>query len=137
MPGRCLSLLGAVLLGACTPSDQTRDVVTQEMPAPAVRSTRARAPTLINRDQVSKYRDDAARLLLPAGDSLTVQVFARIDEQGMPHQPEIKQDLQDERIRGAAISVVQMMRFNPAQADGRPVSVLLTIPVRFLHQAEK
>jgi hypothetical protein len=71
------------------------------------------------------------------GDSVTVYVYARIDEQGVPRQPEVKQEVQDERIKGAAISVVQKMQFTPAHAEGRPTSVLLTIPVKFVHQAEK
>ena len=76
-------------------------------------------------------------MLLPPGDSLTVYVFARIDAQGIAHQAEVKQEIADERIKGAAISVVQKMQFTPAQADGQATSVLLTIPVKFVHRPEK
>jgi hypothetical protein len=124
----------AVLLCACGPSGDAADQAAQ-IPRP-VRPTRSvKPPTLNNRDEVIEYRDAAARALLPAGDSLTVDVYARIDGEGVPHQPEVKQQLEDQRLVGAAISVVQKMQFTPAQVDGQATSVLIKIPVRFVHPA--
>lgn len=128
----------AMLLCACTGADKAGEHSAENDGRP-VRPTASttRAPTLRNRAEVLRYRDDAARLLLPPGDSLTVYVFARIDGQGITHQPEIKDTIADERIKGAAISVVQLMHFNPATADGQATSVLIRIPVRFVHPSEK
>ena len=130
----------AACLCACAPDDQPEAGPPPLRPAPmgaSTTTTRTRAPTLRNREDVIRYRDEAARLLLPPGDSITVRVHARIDAQGIAHQPEIKDTLLDERLKGAAISVVQMMHFNPAIADGQPTSVLMTIPVRFVHTPAK
>lgn len=129
---RWLAALLVLCPVACSQPDQNQQQ-DREKPRPVIARGPISPPVLENREEVVRYRDLAARTLLPPGDSLTVKVFARIDEQGIPHQPEVRQNV-DESIIGAAISVVQTMHFTPAQEDGKPISVLLTIPVRFVHQ---
>ena len=132
MPARALLVLFA-LLGACGPTDGRDE---QAPPKPVVAEGPVTPPKLINRDEVIRYRNTAARELLPRGDSVTINVYARIDAQGVVHQPEVKDDIADQRLVGAAISVTQMMQFAPAQQDGQPTTVLLTIPVRFVNHPE-
>ena len=133
---RSAVLLIAGAACACAPADDQRAPLEQQRPAPiAAPAGPVRAPVLSNREEVLAYRDEAARTLLQPGDSITVYVFARIDENGVAHQTEVKEDIADQRVVGAAISVVQKMKFTPAQSDGQPKSVLLTIPVRFVHRA--
>jgi hypothetical protein len=133
MPARSRLLVLVALLSACGPSDG-RD--NPPPPKPVVAEAAVTPPRLINRDEVIRYRDTAARELLPKGDSVTIKVYVRVDAEGLVHQPEVKDEVADKRLLGAAVSVTQMMRFEPAQQDGHPTSVLLTIPVRFVNQPE-
>ena len=129
-----LSLLIVVaLLYGCGPSGERKD---QAPPRPVLAEAPVSPPRLINRAEVIAYRNTAARELLPKGDSLTIKVYVRIDAEGGVHQPEVRDEVADKRLIGAAISVAQKMRFAPAQQDGQPTSVLLTIPVRFENKAQ-
>jgi len=134
MPGSARGfLLAAALLAACGNPERREN---QAPPRRVVAEAPVSAPKLINRDDVIRYRDAAARELLASGDSLTIKVYVRVDTAGMVHQPEVKDEVADQRLAGAAISVTQMMHFAPAEQDGKAVSVLLTIPVRFVNKGE-
>jgi hypothetical protein len=67
---------------------------------------------------------------------VVVRVFARIDDQGMPRQLDIKDEF-DEHVKEGALALVRKMRFTPAQSEGRPKTVLLTIPVKLVRPREK
>ncbi|MGQ0562907.1 MAG: energy transducer TonB [Gemmatimonadota bacterium] len=90
-----------------------------------------KAPTLQNREAILRERQELANRLLAPGDSITINVYLLVDKQGLPHQPEVKQQL-DARLANAAMALVLRMRFNPATIDGTPQDVLLTVPVRFI-----
>jgi len=133
MPASSRLVIVVALLGACGPSDR-RDY--EGPPKPVTSEAPVTPPTLINRAEVIAYRDAAARELLPKGDSVTIKVYVRIDRDGLVHQPEVKDEGADKLLVGAAVSVTQMMRFAPAQQEGHATTVLLTIPVRFVHKPE-
>lgn len=65
---------------------------------------------------------------------MLIKVHIYVDVQGMPRQPEIKQEIADRRIHDAAIALVRNMRFQPATEDGRPTPVMLTIPVKLVRR---
>lgn len=93
-----------------------------------------RAPRLVNREAILEEREAISERLLAQGDSLLIKVHIYVDEQGIPRQPEIKQEIADRRIHDAAIALVRKMRFQPATEDGRPTPVMLTIPVKLVRR---
>lgn len=103
----------------------------QEAPKPATK-----APRLQNRDEIMKLREYASRISLQPGDSLLIPVWARIDEQGIPNWPEVKDEIPNQMAKQAAIELVRKMRFTPGLLDGKPQSVLLKIPVKLVRPAQ-
>lgn len=92
------------------------------------------APRLANRQEILAQRTEIANRLLAPGDSILIPVYIYVDPQGLPHQPEIKQDVLDPRVGEAVIALVRNMRFTPAMKDGQPTTVMLTVPVKLVRR---
>lgn len=88
-------------------------------------------PRLINRAAIVAEQTKMAAKLVKPGDTIVVKAFVRIDEKGRVRAPEIKQTFKDPRVAKYAAALVGAMQFKPATQNGKPKSVLLTIPVRF------
>lgn len=93
-----------------------------------------RSPTLANREEILAQRQRLAEELLQPGDSLIVPVYIYVDSTGLPKQPEIKMEPLEPRIHNAAIELVRNMRFHPATKDGKPTTVMLTVPVKLVRR---
>lgn len=94
-----------------------------------------RSPTLANRQEIIQERDRMSEQLVRPGDTLTIYVFMMIDARGVVHQPEVKQQA-EQRAIDSALRLVNMMHFRPATREGKPVQVLLKVPVRFARPAQ-
>jgi len=97
----------------------------------ALRSVTTKPPVLQNRAAIIKERDRLSEKLVGEHDTVTVRVFILVDDVGRIHQPEVKGPVKDQRLIKAAIALVTNMRFAPATENGRPLAVLLTVPVQF------
>lgn len=93
-----------------------------------------RAPTLANREEILAQRQRLADAVLKPGDSIIVPVYIYVDSTGLPKQPEIKMVPLDPRIHNAAMELVRNMRFHPATRDGKPTTVMLTVPVKLVRR---
>lgn len=130
MTGKLWRLLTLLATLACAKGDDAEPPPPVALPPAAETTATTTPPVLQNREQIVTERARLSERLVGPGDTLTVNVFVVIDSTGAVSQPEIKQELPDS-ITEAAYWLVGRMHFAPAQADGRPKTVLLTIPVRF------
>lgn len=93
-----------------------------------------RSPTLANREEILAQRQRLADQVLQPGDSIIVPVYIYVDPTGLPKQPEIKMEPLDPRVHDAALELVRNMRFHPATKDGKPTTVMLTVPVKLVRR---
>ncbi len=71
-----------------------------------------------------------------AGDEGTVFVQFVVDEEGRTDDAEVLLGV-SEALDAEALRVVQQARFTPGRADGKPVSMQLTLPIKFVLPAQK
>ena len=66
-----------------------------------------------------------------AGIEGTVTVYARIGENGDVIDTKILRPLGESGCNEAAVTAIKSVRWKPAQANGKPVAVWVSVPVRF------
>lgn len=89
-------------------------------------------PELVNRDEVRrKLEREYPRYLQNAGIGGALMILFWIDEAGEVHKYEIKRSSGRKALDEAAERVVPIMRFRPAYKLGRPVKIIVALPVRF------
>jgi periplasmic protein TonB len=90
------------------------------------------APRLLNPAEVEReLRRTYPAILRDAGIGGDVDVNIWLDENGVVVKAEIGQGSGYELLDEAALRVVDAMRLAPAQNQGLPVRVIVTVPVRF------
>jgi TonB family protein len=115
-----LELICALLLSSAS-------TATAQLPQRTVR-----APVLKNRIEIMSERQRLANKVLKRGDSLSVKVFAYVDEHGVTRQPDVKTSSGNAQADTAAMMLVRQMIWYPAQNAKR--GVMLTIPVVFVRK---
>ncbi len=83
-------------------------------------------PVLANREEVT-----AAMRAVGAGLEAQVVLQMRVDEQGRVQELRIIRESGVADLDDAALWIGEMMRFEPAQFEGRPVAAWVEIPVTF------
>jgi protein TonB len=90
------------------------------------------APELRNRQQVARaLRARYPAFLQSAGIGGEVLFWFWIDEDGVVQHHEIKQSSGRKELDEAALEVVELMRFSPALDRGKPVRIIVALPIRF------
>lgn len=89
-------------------------------------------PQLVNRDEVRRNLErEYPRYLQNAGIGGALMIQFWIDEDGLVHKYEIKRSSGRKELDEAAERVVPTMKFRPAYKLGRPVKIIVALPVRF------
>lgn len=92
-----------------------------------------RAPVLANERAVAQaLRRAYPSALRAAGISGTPAYTVVVSARGVPESVSLARTSGEPELDRAGAAVVRAMRFRPAQKDGRPVPVRLTLPVRFV-----
>jgi len=92
-----------------------------------------REPELLNHEAVGRTVSRAyPRALRETGQGGTATVTFIVDREGRPGRIEVLRSTHPELVP-AARSVASTMRFRPAQLDGLPVAVRVTLPIVFQH----
>lgn len=96
-------------------------------------STVDEQPKLSNASTVTRALErNYPPLLKDAGVTGTVTVKMRINEDGRVDASSVTiEDASNEQFGNAARKVVEQMRFRPAKVNGRPVKIMVTLPVSF------
>ena len=90
------------------------------------------APRLLNQEEVEQeLRRTYPPMLREAGIEGDVEVTLWLDENGTIVRSEVSSGSGYRSLDEAALKVVDAMRLAPAQNQGRPVRVIVAIPVRF------
>lgn len=90
------------------------------------------APVLRNRGDVARaLRREYPRRLRDAGLSGRVTVWIRLDAQGVVQDVRINTPSAHPELDQAALNVARVMHFSPAQNEGRPVAVWISVPLIF------
>jgi protein TonB len=90
------------------------------------------APTILNRDQVTKAMErEYPALLRDAKIGGTVMVYFYIDEDGVVRDRRIDQSSGHRGLDEAALAVAETFRFSPALNRDRKVPVWVSLPIRF------
>ena len=101
----------------------------QEIPQP---TQYTQAPSIVNRDEVvTIMEEEYPPLLRNAGVGGTVKVWFFINEEGVVSDVRVDETSGEEALDAAAVRVAQRFRFTPAQNDGKPVPVWISVPVTF------
>lgn len=89
-------------------------------------------PVLVNRDQVRRRLErEYPRHLQAAGIGGALLILFWIDEDGEVWKHEIKKSSGRDALDRAAERVIPIMKFRPAFKMGRPVNIIVALPVRF------
>lgn len=89
-------------------------------------------PELVNREEVRRSLErEYPRYLQNAGIGGALMILFWIDEKGAVHKYEIKRSSGRKVLDEAAERVVPVMKFRPAYKRGRPVKIIVALPVRF------
>lgn len=89
-------------------------------------------PRLLNQEEVEReLRRTYPAILRDAGMSGEVEVNLWLDESGAIVQAEVGRSSGHPSFDEAALKVVSVMRLTPAQNRGKPVRVIVTLPVLF------
>ncbi len=68
-----------------------------------------------------------------SGTSGIVMLSCAIDEKGLVTEAKVTKTT-NAAFNEAAVAAVEKWRFRPAQKDGKPVAVLITLPVKFTNE---
>lgn len=89
-------------------------------------------PELVNREEVRrKLQREYPRHLQNVGIGGALVILFWIDEEGAVHKYEVKRSSGRKLLDEAAERVVPVMKFRPAYKHGRPVKIIVALPVRF------
>lgn len=89
-------------------------------------------PVLINRNVVQRALvREYPRELSSVGVGGIVQVWVQIDEQGAVTRALVKQTSSSAPLDAAALRVARIMRFTPAEKQGRKTAVWISLPIVF------
>lgn len=116
----------APLTGATEPSGDGED-------APIPVNMVEELPELANRSQAERlFRQNYPPLLRESGMTGRTMVTMIIDAEGKVEPGSVSvQETTHEAFRAAAIKVAEKLRFRPARLSGRPVSVIIAIPIEW------
>ncbi|HEU4456081.1 MAG TPA: TonB family protein [Longimicrobium sp.] len=114
------------LTGATEPSGNGED-------APLEATMVEELPELANRAQAERlFRQNYPPLLRESGMTGRTMVTMIIDAEGKVEPGSVSvQETTHEAFRAAAIKVAEKLRFRPARLGGRPVSVIIAIPIEW------
>lgn len=90
------------------------------------------APSLTNSDEIAEaMQQNYPESLREAGIGGTVGVTFWIDETGGLAQVELTEASEHAALDEAALQVAEVMEFTPAEQEGEPRAVVVSIPIRF------
>lgn len=89
-------------------------------------------PEIRNRTELKRFLErNYQRIYEYSGDTGVVQITFWIDEGGMVEKAEIAQSSGSRSLDRLALRLSRVLRFRPAMLAGRPVRILVNVPITF------